>query len=62
MEAKLIRMQVEYREDGRFQSHSLTSWPRISKMFLDNLAEMVENENIDSVTHPELDWEYAIAM
>jgi hypothetical protein len=40
MEAKLIRMQAEYLEDGRFQSHGLTSWPKISKMFHDNLPKM----------------------
>jgi hypothetical protein len=32
MEVKLVRMQAKYREDGRFQSHGLTSWPRISEI------------------------------
>jgi hypothetical protein len=31
-------------------------------MFFDNLSKMVENANIDWVTHPELDWEYVIIM
>jgi hypothetical protein len=58
MEAEFVKMQAEYYENGRFQSHNLTSWLRISKMF----PEMVENVNIDWVTHLELDWEYVIAM
>jgi hypothetical protein len=52
MEAKLIKMQAEYCEDGRFQSHNLTSWPMISEMFLDNLRKMAENVNIDYVNIP----------
>jgi hypothetical protein len=51
VEVKLIKMQVEYHEDGKFQSHNLTLWPRISKMFLDNLPKMQENANIDWATH-----------
>ncbi len=34
MEAKLVKMQAEYREDGRFQLHSLTFGPRYSRYFL----------------------------
>jgi len=34
MEAKLVKMQVEYYEDGRFQSHSLTFGPRYLRCFL----------------------------
>lgn len=55
MEAKLIRMQLEYHEDGRFRSHGLTSWPRIFEMFLDNFSNMQENASIEWVTHFELD-------
>jgi hypothetical protein len=55
MEAKLIRLQAKYQEDGRFQSHGLTSWLRISEMFLDNLPKMQENASIDWVTHPKVD-------
>jgi hypothetical protein len=62
MEAEFIKMQAEYCENGRFQSHNLTSWPRISKMFLDNLPKMVENVSIDWVTHFKLDWEYVMTM
>jgi hypothetical protein len=52
MEAKLIKMQAEYCEDGRFQSHNLTSWPKISKMFFDDLPKMAKNASIDWATHP----------
>jgi hypothetical protein len=55
MEAKLIKMQVEYREEGRFRSHGLTSWPRISEMFPDSLPNMQENASIEWATHFELD-------
>jgi hypothetical protein len=55
MEAKLIRMQAEYREDGRFRSHGLTSWPRISEMFPDSLPNMQENASIECTTHFEFD-------
>jgi hypothetical protein len=47
MEVELIKMQVEYRENGRFQSHGLTSWPRIFEMIFDNLPKMVENVSIN---------------
>jgi hypothetical protein len=50
MEAKLVKMQAEYRENGRFLSHSSTSWPRISKMFpynLPNLPKMAKNASIN---------------
>jgi hypothetical protein len=62
MEMEFVRMQAEYCENGRFQSHSLTSWLKMFEMFLDNLPKMVENVSIDWVTHPKLDWEYVIAM
>ncbi len=55
-------MQVEYHKDGRFQSHDLTSWPKISEMFLNNLPKMEENANIDWVMHPKLDWEYVTTL
>jgi hypothetical protein len=55
-------MQVEYREDGKFRSHDLTSWPMISEMFLNNLLKMQENGNIDWATHRELNWDYVTAM
>jgi hypothetical protein len=55
MEMKLVKMQVKYREDGRFQSHNLTSWPKISEMFFNNLPKIVKNTSIDWVMHPELD-------
>jgi hypothetical protein len=54
MEAKLIRLQAKYYEDGRFQSHGLTSWLRIFEMFFDNLPRMQENASIDWVKHPKL--------
>jgi hypothetical protein len=54
MEVELIRMQVEYHEDGKFQSHDLTLWPKISKMFPNNLPKMQENANINWVTHSKL--------
>ncbi len=47
MEVELVRTQAEYCEDGRFQSHNLTSWPKISEMFPNNLSKIVENANID---------------
>jgi hypothetical protein len=47
MEAECVRMQTKYCEDERFQSHSLTSWPKIFKMFPDNLPKMPENVSID---------------
>jgi hypothetical protein len=62
MEVKLVRMQAKYYEDGRFRSHGLTSWLRISKMFPDNLPKMAENANIDGATHLELNWEYVTTM
>jgi hypothetical protein len=52
MEVKFIRMQAEYRENGRFKSHNLTSWPKISEMFPNNLPKMTKNENINWVMHP----------
>jgi len=55
MDSDLVRMHVKYREDGRFQSHDLTSWSRISEMFPHNLPKMAENASIDWVTHPKLD-------
>jgi hypothetical protein len=33
VEAKIVRLQAKHHEDGRFQSHGLTSWLRISEMF-----------------------------
>jgi hypothetical protein len=62
MEVELVRMQVEYCDDGRFQSYGLTSWPRISKMFFDNLPKMVKNASIDWATHLELNWEYVTIL
>ncbi len=44
MEAKLVKMQIQYYEDERFQSHGLTSWLNISKM--------AENVNVDWAMHP----------
>ncbi len=44
MEVELVIMQAKYCEDGRFQSHSLTSWLRISEMFPDNLPKISKNE------------------
>jgi hypothetical protein len=55
MEAKLVRLQAKYCEDGRFQSHSLTPWLKIFEMFPDNLPKMQENAIIDWVTHPKVD-------
>ncbi len=51
MKAKRVRMQAQYHEDERFQSHGLTSWPHISEMFLDNLTKMAKNASIDWATH-----------
>jgi hypothetical protein len=47
MEVKFIKIQVEYHEDGRFQSHGLPSWPRKYKMFLNSLPKMHETGNVD---------------
>jgi hypothetical protein len=55
MEAELVKMHVKYCEDGKFQSHDLTLWPRISEMFSNNLSKMAENASIDWATHPKLD-------
>jgi len=30
---ELVRIQMEYHENGKFQSHGLTSWPRYPKCF-----------------------------
>jgi hypothetical protein len=62
MEVNLVRMQAEYHEDGKFQSHNLTSWPRISEMFLNNLPKMMNNASINWVMHPEFNWEYVMVM
>jgi hypothetical protein len=62
MEVELVKMQAEYYEDGRFWLHDLTSWPKISKIFLNNLSKMAKNVSIDSVTHPKPDWEYVMTM
>jgi hypothetical protein len=40
MEVELVRKQAEYHENGKFQSHGLTSWAMISEMFSDNLPGM----------------------
>jgi hypothetical protein len=55
MEAELVKMHVKYCEDGKFQSHDLTLWPRISEMFSNNLSKMAKNASIDWATHPKLD-------
>jgi hypothetical protein len=62
MEAKLVRLQAKYHEDGKFQSHGLTSWLRISEMFPDNLPRMQKNASIDWVTHPKVDYEYVTIL
>jgi hypothetical protein len=62
LEVEIIRMQAECHEDGRFQSHGLTSWPKISKIFLDNLLKMLENVSVNWATHPKLNWEYVIIV
>ncbi len=59
---KACKIASRYHEDGRFQSHSLTSWLKISKMFLDNLPKMQENASIDWVTHPKVNWEYVTIL
>jgi hypothetical protein len=56
------KMQAKYHEDGKFQSHGLTSWPRIFKMFPNSLLKFQDNANIKWVTHLELDWEYVIIV
>jgi hypothetical protein len=47
MEVECVKMQMKYCEDERFQSYSLTSWPKISKMFPKKLSKMLENVSID---------------
>jgi hypothetical protein len=47
MEAKLIKIQAEYHENGKFQSYGLTSWPKIFEMFPNNLSKMQKNESGD---------------
>jgi hypothetical protein len=36
MEAKLMHTQVEYHDNWRFWSHSLTSWPKVFEMNFPN--------------------------
>jgi hypothetical protein len=58
MEVEFIKMQVGYYENGRFQSHGLTSSPKKFKMFLDSLLKMQENAGIEWASYPKLEWEY----
>jgi hypothetical protein len=51
-------MQAKYHEDGKFQSHGLTSWPKIFEMYPDSLLKFQENASIKWVRHPKFDWEY----
>ncbi len=55
-------MQAEYHESKTIRPCGLTSWTRISEMFLDNLPKMYEIGNINCATHFELDWEYITTM
>jgi hypothetical protein len=47
-------MQAKYHEDGKFQSHGLTSWPKIFEMYPDSLLKFQENASIKWVRHPSL--------
>jgi hypothetical protein len=58
MEVDFIWIQVGYCEDGKFESHSLTSWPRISNFFVNSLLKLQQIKNLDWPTHLELDWKY----
>jgi hypothetical protein len=49
-------------DNEKFRSHSLKSWPKISKMFLDNLLKLHNIKNVDWPTHPDIDWEYLIQV
>jgi hypothetical protein len=33
MEEELVKIQMEYHENGKFQLHGLTSWPRYPNVF-----------------------------
>jgi len=39
-EMNLVHIQAKYHDDRNFQSHGLTSWPKIFEMFLNNLPKM----------------------
>jgi hypothetical protein len=58
MEVELMCTKVEYCDDQKFQSHNLTSSPRIFEVFPDNLPKMQDTENINWSMHLEFDWEY----
>ncbi len=56
METNLVHIQVEYHDDRKFQSHGLTSWPKIFEMFSNNLPKMQDIECVDWPMHLKLKW------
>jgi len=55
MEAKLVKMQTKYCENGRITWFDVMGHD--IRDFFDNLPKMQDNANIDWRTHPKFDWE-----
>jgi hypothetical protein len=58
-EFELIWIGVDFQEDGPFRAQGLTSWPRIIKLFFEDLHKHGNgNKIIDWPNHLHLEWEY----
>jgi hypothetical protein len=38
-ESKLLQIGVDFQKDGAFQAQGLTSWPKVSELFLKDLPK-----------------------
>jgi hypothetical protein len=56
MEMNLMCIQAKHHDDRKFQSHGLTSWPKIFEMFSNNLPKMQDIKCINWLMHLELKW------